>query len=139
MGNELKQVCKEIFGYSENEVEGLSAKQQKIIESRTLRKAYKVIMEVVKSANCACKPKVGDRYVMTAGGVVLSKECTFPLCLWGLAPVLPISYVIYDRVSQGQDPNGHLFDHVRCTDTGVKCGGIGEVLFKVYCETSASK
>jgi uncharacterized repeat protein (TIGR04076 family) len=134
MNSELEQICKEVFGYSEAEIAGLSEKQQKIIESRTLRKAYKIIIEVVKSANCACKPKIGDRYVMTPSGVVLPDECTFPLCLWALAPLLPISYVIYDRLSQGQDPNGHLFDHVRCTDTGVKCGGIGEVLFKVYCE-----
>jgi hypothetical protein len=71
---------------------------------------------------------------MNGSGMILPQDCTFPLCLWALAPILPISYVIFDRLSQGQDPNGHLYDHMRCTDTGVGCGGIGEVTFKVTCE-----
>jgi uncharacterized repeat protein (TIGR04076 family) len=134
MDEKFKQMAKETFGFNDQQVEALSEKQQKIIKGSPLRRGYKVIMEVVKSENCGYKPKVGDRYVMTGGGMIIPQECTFPLCLWALAPILPISYVLYDRLSQGQDPNGHLFDHMKCTDTGVGCGGIGEVAFKVYCE-----
>lgn len=134
MDRKLKQTAMEVFGFSEEQVESLSEKQQKLIETRDLRLAYKVIMEVVKTQNCALKPKVGDRYVMGVNSVLIPEECTFPLCLMALAPALPIIYTILDRVSQGQDPNGHLIDHVKCTDTGLNCGGIGEVAFKVYSE-----
>lgn len=132
----FKRRVMEGFGYTEEQGEGLSEKQQMIIKADPSRKAYRVIMEVVKSENCAHKPKPGDRYVMLAGGRIIAGECTFPLCLWALAPMLPISFVIFDRLSHGQGPNGHLFDHVKCADTGVACGGIGQVTFKVYCQKS---
>lgn len=134
MDEEFKKKVIDVFGYTEKEAESLSEKQQNIIKGGPSRRAYKVIMEVVKSENCGYKPKVGDRYVMNGSGMLIPEECTFPLCLWALAPILPISYVIFDRLSQGLDPNGHLYDHMKCTDTGVGCGGIGEVAFKVYCE-----
>jgi len=134
MDEKLKKTVMEALGYTEEQAESLSEKQQKIIKGGPARRAYKVIVEVVESENCGYKPKVGDRYVMNGSGMLIPEECTFPLCLWALAPILPISYVIFDRLSQGLDPNGHLYDHIKCTDTGVGCGGIGEVAFKVYCE-----
>jgi len=134
MDEKLKKAAMDALGYTEEEVESLNDKQQMIIKGGPLRRAYKVIVEVVSSENCGYKPKVGDRYVMNGSGMLILEECTFPLCLWALAPILPISYVIFDRLSQGQDPNGHLYDHMKCTDTGVGCGGIGEVAFRIYCE-----
>jgi uncharacterized repeat protein (TIGR04076 family) len=134
MDEKLKQIAMDALGYTAEEAENLSEKQQLIIKGGALRRAYKVIIEVVKSENCGYKPKVGDRYVMNGSGMLITEECTFPLCLWALAPMLPISYVIFERLSMGLDPNGHLYDHMKCTDTGVGCGGIGEVAFKIYCE-----
>ena len=134
MDEKFKKTVMDTFSYSEAEAEALSEKQQAIIKGSPARRGYKVIMEVVSSENCGYKPKVGDRYVMSGSGLIIPEECTFPLCLWALAPILPISYVIFDRLSQGQDPNGHLYDLMRCTDTGVGCGGIGVVSFRIYCE-----
>jgi hypothetical protein len=134
MDEQFKKNVMDIFGFTDEEAEGLNEKQQTIIKGSPRRKAHKVIMEVVQSENCGYKPKIGDRYVMNGSGMLIPEECTFPICLWALAPILPISYVIFERLSLGQDPNGHLYDHMKCTDTGVGCGGIGEVAFKIYCE-----
>ena len=134
MDAEFKSAAMATFGYTAEQVEGLSAKQQAIIKGSAARRAYKMVMEVVSAENCAYKPKIGDRYVTTGSGKLLPEECTFPICLWALAPMLPISYVVYDRLTHGQDPNGHVYDHMKCTDTGVACGGLGEVAFKVRCE-----
>lgn len=134
MDAEFKSAAMATFGYTAEQVEGLSAKQQAIIKGSAARRAYKMVMEVVSAENCAYKPKIGDRYVTTGSGKLLPEECSFPICLWALAPMLPISYVIYDRLTHGQDPNGHLYDHMKCTDTGIGCGGLGEVAFKVRCE-----
>jgi hypothetical protein len=68
---------------------------------------------VVSAENCGCQPRIGDRYVTNGSGMLLLDECTFTLCLWALPPMLPVSYVIYDRLSHGHEPNGHLFDHIR--------------------------
>ena len=134
MDAEFKKAAMDTFGYSAEQVEGLSAKQIAIIKGSSARRAYKMIMEVVAVDNCAYKPKLGDRYVTTGSGKLLPEECSFPICLWALAPMLPISYVVYDRLTHGQDPNGHLYDHMKCTDTGIGCGGLGEVAFRVRCE-----
>lgn len=131
---QFKQAAMQAFGYSAEQMDKLSEKQVAIIKGSPRRRAYKVIMEVVDVQNCGCKPKIGDRYVTNGSGMILADECTFTLCLWALAPMLPISYVIYDRLTYGQDPNGHLYDHMKCTDTGVGCGGIGEVAFRIRCE-----
>ena len=132
MTDEFKRNAMHAFGFSEEQVNGLSDKQKAILHSSKARRAHKVIMEVVSAENCACKPKIGDRYVTNGSGMLQVEECTFTLCLWALAPMLPVSCVIYDQLSHGHEPNGHLIDHVRCSDTGVACGGIGTVLFKVY-------
>ncbi len=134
MDQELKDTAMKSFGFTAEQAEDLSEKQQAIIKGYPARRAYQMVMEVVASENCGYKPKIGDRYVTTGGGMLLVEECTFPICLWALAPMLPISYVIFDRLTHGLDPNGHLCDHMKCTDTGVGCGGIGEVAFKVHCE-----
>lgn len=134
MDGEFRNAAIQAFGYTAEQAACLSDKQTAIIKGAPSRRAYKVVMEVVSAENCGYKPKIGDRYVMNGSGKILPEECTFPLCLWALAPMLPISYVIFDRLTHGQDPNGHLYDHMKCTDTGVGCGGIGEVAFKVQCE-----
>lgn len=134
MDQELKDMAMKSVGFTADQAENLSEKQQAIIKGSPARRAYKMVMEVVASENCGYKPKIGDRYVTNGSGMLLTEECTFPVCLWALAPMLPISYVIFDRLTHGLDPNGHLFDHMKCTDTGVGCGGIGEVAFKVSCE-----
>lgn len=134
MEKDLKKIAIKAFGFTAEQVDSLSEKQQAIIKGASARRAYKMIMEVMSSENCAYKPKIGDRYVTTGSGMLLTEECTFPICLWALAPMLPISYVVFDRLTHGLDPNGHVYDHMKCTDTGVGCGGIGEVAFKVHCE-----
>ncbi len=134
MDEQFKENAKKVFGFTDAQFDALSEKQLKIIASSGNRKKYKMIAEVVKSENCGYAPKVGDKYVLTGSGKLLPEECTFPICLWGLATILPLSYVVYDRLSWGLDPNEMLFDHIACTDTGCGCGGIGNVVFKVYCE-----
>lgn len=134
MEEEFRNTAMKTFGFTAQQAESLSEKQQTIIKGSPARRAYKMVMEVVAAENCGYKPKIGDRYVTTGSGMLLTEECTFPVCLWALAPLLPISYVIFDRLTHGLDPNGHLYDHMKCTDTGVGCGGIGEVAFRVHCE-----
>ncbi|OGA16767.1 MAG: hypothetical protein A3H33_08970 [Betaproteobacteria bacterium RIFCSPLOWO2_02_FULL_65_20] len=134
MDEEFKNTAMKTFGFTAEQTESLSEKQQAIIKGSAARRAYKMIMEVVAAEGCGYKPKIGDRYVTNGSGKLLTEECTFPICLWALAPMLPISYVVFDRLTHGLDPNGHLYDHMKCTDTGVACGGLGEVAFKIRCE-----
>ena len=134
MDEQFKKTVMENLGYSEKQAEGLNEKQEKIIKGGAARRAHKIIMEVEKAETPGCKAKVGDRIVMSGSGILIPEECTMPLCLWAIAPVLPIHYVIYERLSLGMDPNDILYDHFKCRGLGVDCGGIGELVFKITCE-----
>ena len=39
-----------------------------------------------------------------------------------------------DRILDGLDPNEMWRDQVSCMDNSVQDGGLGRVVFKVYCE-----
>jgi len=133
MDEQFIKTVMDSLGYTREQAEGLSEKQQKIIKGGPARRAYKVVMEVVKAETPGCKAKVGDRIVMKGSGVLIPEECTCPLCIWAIAPVLPIHYVIYERLTLGMDPNDILYDHYKCRGLGLECGGIGELVFKVHC------
>lgn len=93
---------------------------------------YKMIAKVIKSRNCASKLKPGDRYVFSAAGTLLPDQCTASLCLWALAPMLLFSYIVYSRLNEGLEPI-ITPNRVKCTDVGIECGGVGEVLFEMSC------
>lgn len=120
--------------YTDEEIKGLTDKQKDILCVGEQLYDYKMIAEVVKSCHCGYKPKVGDRYVFAPGGTVIPEECTWPICVWALAPMLPFFYMYYDRIRAGLDPNDMWMENVKCADIGTECGGFGEVLFKITYE-----
>ena len=86
---------------------------------------------MVKATNCGYKPKIGDRYVFAPGGTIITEECTWPICVWALAPMLPFFYMYYDRILAGLDPNDCYMENIKCADIGVDCGGFGEIVLKI--------
>ena len=136
MDEKTKKLGKSFFGWSDEEIEGLSPEMVKFISSEAYPDAflkYKMVAEVTESSNCAARLKKGDRLVFTSSGTLLPDECTVILCLWAIAPLLPFSYMVWDHIYHGTDPCSLFPDTVKCADTGVRCGGFGEVAFKVFC------
>jgi hypothetical protein len=39
-----------------------------------------------------------------------------------------------DRLAEGLDPNGAIFNTAECLDPGLGSGGMGKVRFRVYAE-----
>ncbi len=123
------------WGWTEEEIRNLSPKQWHLIDRGAEFPKYRIIAEVVKAHGCLCHPKLGDKFVFHASGFLLPKETTFPrICVWALAPMVPFIYMVYDRIAQDTDPTSLSIDYIKCLDTGVECGGYGEVLFHIYCE-----
>lgn len=133
---ELIEFARQRYGFSDEQIRQLSPTQWRHIKAHPRREQYRIVAEVVKAENCAHKPKVGDKFVLRAGGTVVPQETTFPaLCVWALAPLLPFIHIVYDRIADGlEDPSPQGWDHVHCADVGAEGGGMGRVLFKVYCE-----
>jgi uncharacterized repeat protein (TIGR04076 family) len=94
----------------------------------------RVVAEVIDSHGCHCKHRVGDKFVMTAGGQLLTDQCPKGICLSALAPISRIMPTIYDRLISGSDPNFERSNVVQCEDVGLDKGGWGKILMKVYVE-----
>ncbi len=83
MDEKVKELGKNIFGWSDEEIEGLSPEMVKFISSEAALKfnKYKMVGEVTESSNCLFGFKKGDRLVFTSSGILLPDECTAYLCL----------------------------------------------------------
>ena len=94
----------------------------------------RVVAEVIESQNCHAQHKVGDRFVMTAGGQLVTEGCPKRMCMFALGPVSTVLPAIYERITSRSDPNRERFNIVQCTDVGLDKGGWGKILLKVYVE-----
>ena len=131
----IPQSMIDMLGYTEDDVKGLTRKQREILCVGEDMYNYKMVAEVVSASNCGYRPKIGDRYVFAAAGTIIPEECTWPICVWALAPMMPFFYMFYDRIRKGMDPNDMWTENIKCLDVGTRCGGFGEVLFKIKYET----
>lgn len=134
MEPKLIPMVKKIWGWSEEQIKHLSPKHERLIEKGDDLRRWRLVAEVVEARNCVAGLKKGDQYVFHGSGFLVPEESTkAKICLWALGPIIPFSYMLYDRVGEGRDPSELWIDRVRCTDVGVERGGYGEVLFRVYC------
>ena len=124
----------DMLGYAREDVLALTQKQRDMLCSINDLNGYKMVAEVVKAENCTYQPSIGDRYVFAGGGSFLQEECSWPVCAFAISPMLPFLYMYYDRIRAGLDPNDMWTENIKCSDTGVQCGGFGEVLFRIKFE-----
>jgi len=94
----------------------------------------RVIAEVIESHGCHAHHKVGDRFVMTAGGQLITEACPKRMCMFALGPVSHQLSAIYERLISKSDPEFKQFNIVQCADVGLDKGGWGKILMKVYVE-----
>jgi len=133
MKPEMIEMVKKIWGWTDDQIENLSPKQQRLIERGDEFRRWRLVAEVLEARNCIAGLKKGDRYVFHGSGFLLPEESTCPkICLWAIAAFVPFSFMLYDRIGQGSDPSEFCIDRVRCLDVGVEQGGYGEALFRLY-------
>jgi hypothetical protein len=127
---------KEKVGWTDEDLDRLSPKQWWFLDREHKLRHYKIIAEVVRVIDhCELQPKIGDKFVFNGAGMLLLEETTFPeICLWAIAGIFPLSFMIMDRVLQGLDPNEMWRDQASCMDSSIRDGGLGQVIFKVYCK-----
>lgn len=104
-----------------------STKVKKIF-SREIAKKY-LVVEVVSSHGCTAGMKPGDRLVFRGLGVLIPEKSS-PWCAQAMGEIGGFATMIQDRFVSGLDPNDMVFDHFSCMDTGVRCGGWGQVIMK---------
>jgi len=98
---------------------------------------YRVIQEVVSARNCPRQAKVGGKMVYSAMVEIRPDDCdAFPVtgyCTQAMMAMLNHAYLISDRLQAGLNPDPEGINYVRCPHMSPAEGGIGSVLFKVYC------
>lgn len=93
---------------------------------------YSIVAEVVKSRHCNSMHKVGDKFVLDVDGNFITKLCPKRMCIYLTSQMVVPVAVINERFSEGLDPDRfHFMRFVKCCDTGVDCGGYGEVMVKM--------
>ena len=97
----------------------------------------RVIAEVIESHGCHAKHRVGDRFVMSAGGQLIADKCPKGMCVSAVAEISKVLPAIYERLINKTDPQGERVDIVQCPDVGLDKGGWGKILMKVYVEKAA--
>ena len=124
------------MGYTDEEMKVFRSDPEKVKMVTQIPDFVKrrVIAEVIESRGCHAQHKVGDRFVMTAGGQLIVEECPKRICMFALGPVSAVLPAIYDRLIAKSDPNWERFNIVQCTDVGLEKGGWGKILMKVYVE-----
>lgn len=132
----LREKMKQKVDWTDDELGRLTSDHWSFLNNMHKLRRYKMIAEVIEvTDHCELQPKIGDKYVFTASGILIQEESTFPaVCLWALAGIYPMSFMILDRILADLDPNEMWRDRVTCLDADVKHGGLGNVGFKVYCE-----
>ena len=133
---DLRKKLRERGGWTDEELARLSPKQWSFLDRQHKLRHYKIIAEVVRIIDhCELQPKIGDKFAFNGEGILIPEETTFAkVCLWALAGIFPLSLMAMDRILDGLDPNEMWRDQVSCMDNSVQDGGLGRVVFKVYCE-----
>lgn len=124
------------MGYKDEEMKIFRSDPQKVkmVTGTPEFAKCRVVAEVIESHNCHAQHKVGDRFVMTAGGQLIAEECPKRICIFALGPIFQIMPGVYERLISKSDPDFERFNIVQCTDVGLDKGGWGKVLLKVYVE-----
>ena len=94
----------------------------------------RVIAEVIESHGCHAGHKVGDRFVMTAGGQLIAEASPKKMCMFALGPVSRVLPAVYERLVSKSDPAYERSNLVQCTDIGLDKGGWGKILMRVFVE-----
>lgn len=124
------------MGYTDEEMAVFRSDPEKVklVTQRPEFVKCRVIAEVIESHGCHARHQVGDRFVMTPGGQLITEECPKRICVSALGPVANVLPAITERLVAQSDPDFGRSNIVQCTDVGLDKGGWGKVLMKVYVE-----
>lgn len=123
------------LGLTDEQIEAAkkNPKRVKFIERSPELVKRRIVAEVVKAENCA-NHKVGDKIVFRPVGSLIKEEsCEHP-CLYAMAPLATLGYIIFDRIATGVDPSQIHISQIKCWDIGWENGGGGEILMRVRVE-----
>lgn len=134
---EAGRAFKEAMGMSDEEFEehiSFAFNRRLMARFQEMSRA-KIIAEVTEATYCLAGCEVGQKLVFQCvPAMVLPEESDCPLCSKAIGPVAELVPQLWDRMSEGLDPNEGQAQFASCLDQGITYGGLGNVRFKVCVE-----
>jgi uncharacterized repeat protein (TIGR04076 family) len=107
----------------------------KLMLAHGVMSKYRIVAECTASKYCGAGIKAGQKFVFrTVPNVFLPEESDAPPCIKALGPLSEHMHGLWERMFEGLNPNEGMSRFVACMDMGLDYGGIGRVVFKLYCE-----
>jgi hypothetical protein len=131
----IKQMMQQNIGITDEDFKSYMSfpRNIKLAEATPEMMKYKIVAEVMEAQYCTAGLKKGQKYTFQAlPAVFLPDKSTAPVCARGMAPLGAAIGEIWDELLEGK-----IKTHtVECLDPGVKKGGLGHVIFKLYAQKS---
>jgi len=137
ISEEILDALKQQLEYTDEQMEiwKRNPKNLKIAEVFPECQKYRVVAEVIKSEGCGAGHRVGDKFIFSGEGCLITEQSPAKICMSALQPLMGrIDTLVLDSLLDGRDPKGLVWDAVHCVDVGVEYGGWGQIIMKVRVE-----
>jgi uncharacterized repeat protein (TIGR04076 family) len=134
---EAGQDFKEALGMSDEEFEEYISFgfNRRLMQRAEEMGQARIVAEVTEAKYCLAGCQVGQKLVLQCvPAMLLPEESDCPLCSKAIGPVAELVHQLWDRMSEGLDPNEGQAQFASCLDHGIAFGGLGNVRFRVYVE-----
>jgi len=133
MSDEMKKDLKTHLGYNDNELQEFLENPRNIdVLSKTLDLMSKtIIAEVIESHGCNSQHKVGDKFYFDGSGNLLTKLSPKRICIYALSELDKLIHSANELLYAGINPNEMRFNQASCFDSGLKCGGWGNIVMRL--------
>jgi uncharacterized repeat protein (TIGR04076 family) len=136
ISNEMWKIVQSHLGYNDEEME-LFKKNPKtggIVSKIPKLMNMDFVFEVVQSHGCGSQHKVGDKIYFDGLGCLIPELSPKRICAFAVSSMSQLIWTAQELVYAGVDPNQMRLNKVCCIDVGVKCGGLGNVVFAFNAE-----
>ena len=90
-----------------------------------------LVLTVVKSHGCNSQHRVGDRIYLDGTGNILTQYCPPKVCTYALNNANLMIFAANEFIYAGLSPQDIKFKRCSCYDSGVSCGGFGQIVLEL--------
>ncbi len=129
----LLQILKKRLNYNEEQFADFKNNPltEEVIEKAKEVANTVLVLTVVKSHGCNSQHKEGDKLYFDGAGNILTQYCPAKICVYALNNASMLLFAANEFIYSGLSPMNIKFKRCSCYDSGVSCGGFGQVIFEL--------
>ncbi len=140
MNEQLWEIVQAQLGYNDEEMALFrnNPKTEGIVSKIPRLMNMKFVFEVARSHGCGAQHKKGDKLYFDGFGCLIPERSPKRICAFAVNSISQLIWTAQELVYADVDPNTMRLNKVCCIDVGVKCGGLGNVVFEFNAESLSS-